>query len=500
MASWHYEQNGQTYGPVDSAGLKRLAARGPLLPSDRVRRDGGEWVQASRVRGLFAAPAGDAAQSPGEATAAPVGASGGIGADLSSFPPPRARPGPPPLRPGSSPALAAPPPPPPLVAPPRASPAEVFAASSAAAAALTSTTGTYPTTPGTRPPGMPRWGWLLIGGGMLLILAIPVTLVVLFVNSVRHAAQRVRAAGLQAQQRQQIQQQQPSGSSSSGGGSGSGSGGTSISRQSHSGLLDNADAITRRAKEKQEQAQRDAERRKREADEALRLQQKHLDQERKRQAERDAIEAERAPTPANFARWLTGTDPGRRDQALQRIHDGAVPAESKLPPGQTIPPDVRRRIHDGICNLVVSSDRTLQWSALRALAEIGTEEDFPLLTRLAAPAEANGTPPIAAAAALRINPARAMPLLEAHAKDKDWAAHVYYEFRNYGPRCEAACAAMLHSPTPDVRWAALAALRELGTPRSIPVLDEWHARETDKNLLRWYDLATKAILERAQGK
>ena len=54
MAKWHYQKNGVTHGPVDSAGFKQLAQTGGLWPDDLLRRDDMQsWAKASKVNGLF---------------------------------------------------------------------------------------------------------------------------------------------------------------------------------------------------------------------------------------------------------------------------------------------------------------------------------------------------------------------------------------------------------------------------------------------------------------
>ena len=58
---WFYASGGGQMGPVDTAVLKRLAAEGTVQPTSLVWRDGlSEWVQASKINGLFgpAEPAG----------------------------------------------------------------------------------------------------------------------------------------------------------------------------------------------------------------------------------------------------------------------------------------------------------------------------------------------------------------------------------------------------------------------------------------------------------
>lgn len=59
MAQWFYKQNGQQYGPIDAAALKRMAIDGELEPSDLIWREGlPEWVAASQAKGLFPAAGG----------------------------------------------------------------------------------------------------------------------------------------------------------------------------------------------------------------------------------------------------------------------------------------------------------------------------------------------------------------------------------------------------------------------------------------------------------
>ncbi|MEZ6045964.1 MAG: DUF4339 domain-containing protein [Planctomycetaceae bacterium] len=50
---WYYQHAGEEHGPVSSADLRRLAARGTLDPSDLVRRESmQEWVAAHQLRGV----------------------------------------------------------------------------------------------------------------------------------------------------------------------------------------------------------------------------------------------------------------------------------------------------------------------------------------------------------------------------------------------------------------------------------------------------------------
>jgi hypothetical protein len=55
---WFFARHGgDMRGPVTGRELKRLAAIGDLLPTDRVKKDGmAKSVSARRVKGLFATP------------------------------------------------------------------------------------------------------------------------------------------------------------------------------------------------------------------------------------------------------------------------------------------------------------------------------------------------------------------------------------------------------------------------------------------------------------
>lgn len=56
-SNWFYSSNGQQHGPISAAQLKQLADSGHLMPDDFVCQEGSEqWVVASKVKGLFAAP------------------------------------------------------------------------------------------------------------------------------------------------------------------------------------------------------------------------------------------------------------------------------------------------------------------------------------------------------------------------------------------------------------------------------------------------------------
>lgn len=51
---WYYKTNGQQFGPVTSAQLKKLADDQTIGPNDLVRKEGmRDWFPASQVRGLF---------------------------------------------------------------------------------------------------------------------------------------------------------------------------------------------------------------------------------------------------------------------------------------------------------------------------------------------------------------------------------------------------------------------------------------------------------------
>lgn len=46
------DQNGSEQGPVDGKSLKQLAASGTLQPGSLLRRESGDWIEASAVKGL----------------------------------------------------------------------------------------------------------------------------------------------------------------------------------------------------------------------------------------------------------------------------------------------------------------------------------------------------------------------------------------------------------------------------------------------------------------
>ncbi len=70
---WYVQQGGKQYGPLTSANLKKLATEGKITQSTSVRLgDAGAWTPASRVQGLFAAPATTPAPSPLDGIAPPL--------------------------------------------------------------------------------------------------------------------------------------------------------------------------------------------------------------------------------------------------------------------------------------------------------------------------------------------------------------------------------------------------------------------------------------------
>lgn len=64
---WYVQHGGKQYGPLTSGNLKKLATERKITPSTQVRLGAaGNWVPASRVQGLFAAPPVAAPSSPPE--------------------------------------------------------------------------------------------------------------------------------------------------------------------------------------------------------------------------------------------------------------------------------------------------------------------------------------------------------------------------------------------------------------------------------------------------
>ncbi|MBI3838955.1 MAG: DUF4339 domain-containing protein, partial [Planctomycetia bacterium] len=53
---WYWMQDGQKRGPVATAGLRELVAKGQLKPTDMIWREGlPKWVPAAQAKGLFPA-------------------------------------------------------------------------------------------------------------------------------------------------------------------------------------------------------------------------------------------------------------------------------------------------------------------------------------------------------------------------------------------------------------------------------------------------------------
>jgi hypothetical protein len=77
VEEWYLGIAGREIGPLSAHQLKTMAAKGQVLPTDRVRHgDRGVWVAASQVRGLFAPPA----EGSGIGVAAGASAAAGAGA------------------------------------------------------------------------------------------------------------------------------------------------------------------------------------------------------------------------------------------------------------------------------------------------------------------------------------------------------------------------------------------------------------------------------------
>jgi hypothetical protein len=70
MDEWYCEIAGREIGPLLSQQLRAMAAKGQILPDDRVRRGAhGPWLPAQNVRGLF--PQASVAANPKPAVSAP---------------------------------------------------------------------------------------------------------------------------------------------------------------------------------------------------------------------------------------------------------------------------------------------------------------------------------------------------------------------------------------------------------------------------------------------
>ena len=82
---YYYSREGQRFGPVPGEQLKQLAAAGQLQPDDLIWKEGmANWIQASRVKGLFSTTA----PQPPEITVAPLDpAPAGNAAASSNLPP-----------------------------------------------------------------------------------------------------------------------------------------------------------------------------------------------------------------------------------------------------------------------------------------------------------------------------------------------------------------------------------------------------------------------------
>jgi hypothetical protein len=62
---WYIQRGDQTFGPFTAGQLRAMTGTGQLLPVDLVARgDGGKWVPASQVKGLFAPPVAEPPVAP----------------------------------------------------------------------------------------------------------------------------------------------------------------------------------------------------------------------------------------------------------------------------------------------------------------------------------------------------------------------------------------------------------------------------------------------------
>ena len=62
---WFVMRDDKKYGPYPSAQLEQMASTGGVLPFDMVQADGGKWMPASQIKGLFPAAPPKSVPPPG---------------------------------------------------------------------------------------------------------------------------------------------------------------------------------------------------------------------------------------------------------------------------------------------------------------------------------------------------------------------------------------------------------------------------------------------------
>ncbi|HET6246752.1 MAG TPA: HEAT repeat domain-containing protein [Tepidisphaeraceae bacterium] len=203
-------------------------------------------------------------------------------------------------------------------------------------------------------------------------------------------------------------------------------------------------------------------------------------------------------SPENILAMLHSPDHFKCMSAIDKLHHADTQARLADP---RTPASVRQGVHDAICNMAGSGDRSSRLDGTRVLGQIGTDADIPLLATLAnETGELRNLAPIAGAGAMRINPQRGLKIVETHWADRGWVDGVGYELRDFGDKAEPLALLMLQSKHPSLRHTALIALREFGTPAAMEPLEKARAIETDEDCRKWYQYTEGSINERAAKK
>jgi hypothetical protein len=175
-----------------------------------------------------------------------------------------------------------------------------------------------------------------------------------------------------------------------------------------------------------------------------------------------------------------------RGLALQRLRADSLAASA------------RPQVHQVICETLDDREYAGIWpAALRALGEIGSTADFPLLKPLIESGPIQ-TQCAAMATALILDPARGLEYFEPRAGDDKYGSATTTCLADFGPRCESAALAMLQSRQRMCRYHALYLLKEFGTAKSIETITAAKRSESDKSIVQSYQFTIDAINARNQ--
>ena len=157
-------------------------------------------------------------------------------------------------------------------------------------------------------------------------------------------------------------------------------------------------------------------------------------------------------------------------------------------------------IRDALLSIAEDKQQSLmiRSDALDKLALFAQKDDLARLLKIAELPSQSAPSPVAAAVAMKIDPASAMPTIEARASDQSYVSQLGIHLLRYsGDGAEATGLALLKSSSSELHGTALRLLSLYGTGASVETVQARQAEETDPRLKPIYSSTLTTIRSRA---